>query len=72
MTEQAAGYLETCPEAKRARFRNGAEKAARGSRANAIKLKCLDCCCWNYAEVRRCEIRGCPLWPFRPGAKAQA
>lgn len=33
----------------------------------AIRLKCLDCCCGNAAEVRRCSILDCPLWPFRLG-----
>ena len=28
----------------------------------AIKLKCLDCCAWDYAEAQQCEIRSCPLW----------
>ncbi len=28
----------------------------------AIKLKCLDCVCWDYAEAKRCEINTCALW----------
>ncbi len=35
------------------------------SRKKAIRLKCLDCCCGNAYEVRKCEIRTCPLWRFR-------
>lgn len=35
----------------------------------AIKEKCLDCCCGNVAEVRRCEILKCPLYDFRTGHK---
>lgn len=58
--------LSTCPEHLRARYRRAAEASRRGSRVAAIKLKCLDCVCWNSAEVRRCEIRDCALWPFRP------
>ena len=30
----------------------------------AIKLGCLDCCAWDYAEAKRCEIKTCPLWAF--------
>lgn len=33
----------------------------------AIREKCLDCCCGNDAEVRRCETVECALWPFRSG-----
>ena len=33
----------------------------------AIREKCLDCCCGNAAEVRKCVSDGCPLWPFRMG-----
>ena len=31
----------------------------------AIREKCLDCCCGNAAEVRKCIAVDCPLWPFR-------
>jgi hypothetical protein len=33
----------------------------------AIRAKCLDCCCYQEAEVRRCTAINCPLWPFRMG-----
>lgn len=33
----------------------------------AIKLKCLDCCCGNWGEVKACTAIKCPLWPFRMG-----
>ena len=33
----------------------------------AIRLKCLDCCCDNAAEVRRCHIEDCALHVFRMG-----
>lgn len=39
----------------------------RVSRGKAIRLKCLDCCCGQAAEVRRCEITDCPLWRYRMG-----
>jgi hypothetical protein len=31
----------------------------------AIREKCLDCCCGNAAEVRKCVATDCALWPFR-------
>ena len=33
----------------------------------AIREKCLDCCCGNATEVRKCVAVDCPLWPFRMG-----
>ena len=36
-------------------------------RAKAIRLKCIDCCCGNTAEVRKCPATHCPLWRFRMG-----
>ena len=33
----------------------------------AMRVKCLECCCNNSAEVRRCHMTDCPLWPFRMG-----
>lgn len=36
-------------------------------RAKAIRLKCIDCCGGNTAEVRKCPVTHCPLWRFRMG-----
>ena len=33
----------------------------------AIRLKCLDCSCFQLGEVRDCLITTCPLYPFRLG-----
>ena len=33
----------------------------------AIKEKCMDCCCWQYSEVKKCTATKCPLYPFRMG-----
>ena len=38
-------------------------------RARAIRMKCLECCGGNSAEVRRCEISDCTLWPWRSGSR---
>jgi hypothetical protein len=37
-----------------------------GGRALAVKLKCLDCCCWQRIDVAACTATGCPLWHVRP------
>lgn len=37
------------------------------SRTKAIRQKSLECCCGNAAEVRRCQITDCTLWPWRHG-----
>lgn len=34
---------------------------------NAIKLKCLDCVCYEYTEIKKCDLESCPLWQFRLG-----
>lgn len=37
-----------------------------GSKAAAIKGKCIDCVGYGIARVRDCECDDCPLWPYRP------
>lgn len=36
-------------------------------RSKAIRLKCIDCCGGNMAEVRKCPAEKCSLWRFRMG-----
>ena len=31
----------------------------------AVRAKCLECCCYDANEVRKCVSVDCPLWPFR-------
>lgn len=45
--------------------------AERIGRAKAIRLKCLDCCCGQAAEVRKCPAVDCPLWRFRMGREVK-
>jgi hypothetical protein len=33
----------------------------------AIRARCLDCCCDQPGEVRKCTAVTCPSWPFRMG-----
>jgi len=42
------------------------------TRGKAIRLKCLDCCCGNSAEVRRCHMTNCPLHRYRLGREKSA
>ena len=42
------------------------------TRGKAIRLKCLDCCCGNNAEVRLCHATKCPLWRYRMGREELA
>ena len=35
----------------------------------AIRAKCVDCCCGNTAEVRRCPAKKCALHPYRMGKR---
>lgn len=37
------------------------------TRKKAIRLKCLDCCAGNSAEVRKCTCYNCPLYRYRMG-----
>lgn len=32
---------------------------------DAIRAKCLDCCCGQRAEVAACVVTSCALWPYR-------
>lgn len=62
---RVAALLATCPPAAQWRHAVRAEKVAKGSQAEAIRLKCLECCCFNAAEVEKCPIEGCALHEFR-------
>jgi hypothetical protein len=33
----------------------------------AIRLHCIDCCCGQIKEVRKCTATTCNLWVFRMG-----
>lgn len=37
------------------------------SYSKAIREKCLDCCCGQVKEVTLCEVKECPLFPYRFG-----
>ena len=35
---------------------------------NAIRQNCTECCAGAIAEVGRCRMITCPMWPYRMGA----
>ena len=47
------------------------QKNKKLQRSRAIKAKCLDCCCYNAAEVMKCPCKDCPLWVFRKGSPSK-
>ena len=42
------------------------------ARKKAIRLKCLDCSGGIQAEVCRCPVTNCPLWPYRKGTEQRS
>ena len=40
------------------------------TRSQAIRAKCIDCCCGQRNEVRNCTVTHCPLWIYRLGKEA--
>ena len=46
-------------------------KEKRLTRGEAIRAKCLECCCDSVPEVRSCNIKKCPLWPYRMGRESK-
>lgn len=58
--------LNTCPASQLGQFEIRARKAQK-SRAAAMRVKCFECCAWQEAEARRCEIVSCALhsWNLR-------
>ena len=39
------------------------------TRQQAIRAKCLDCCCNQQVEVRECPVKKCALWRYRMGTE---
>lgn len=60
--------LATCPQDRQDRWRSTASRVGK-SKVAAIRIKCLECCCWQEAEVRQCQIVNCALWGLGGQAK---
>ena len=41
------------------------------TRSQAIRAKCINCCCGQRNEVRLCHITDCPLWIYRMGKEVE-
>ena len=41
------------------------------TRGKAIRAKCMECMCFQAAEVRQCPATDCPLWIYRMGKEMQ-
>ena len=35
----------------------------------AIRQKCIDCTCGQFAEIRNCTVINCALYPYRMGRR---
>jgi len=33
----------------------------------AIRAKCMDCSCGQFAEIKHCTVKKCPLYEYRMG-----
>jgi len=45
------------------------EAVQKNSALLAIRAKCLDCSCGSDAEIRKCTLLHCALYPFRMGKR---
>lgn len=41
------------------------------TRGQAIRRKCLDCCCDDRTEVKLCAATQCPLYAYRLGKEVK-
>lgn len=46
-----------------------AEALQKNSALLAIRAKCLECSCGSDAEIRKCPVTYCALYPFRMGKR---
>ena len=48
-------------------FQDRISKNKKVSMSEAVRLRCLDCMCWDVKEVSKCTATECPLYLFRSG-----
>lgn len=41
--------------------------SGRVTRAAAIRIYCIECCCYQPSEVAKCHSVNCPLYRYRMG-----
>ena len=51
--------------------KNGKMKTKKLTGMLAIREKCMECCAWNTAELKKCPAEDCVLHPFRFGRNPQ-
>lgn len=56
--------LKLLEERRKLHYSNMVKNATEGSFIAMIRLNCLDCCGWDTAEPKKCEIRHCAFWPI--------
>lgn len=63
---QKAGQdiVDGIPKGFQQRYRKRAMEAPTSYPA-AILMKCLDCCAWEYGEIRECHVVACSLHRLR-------
>jgi len=54
--------LGTCPTELKSRYERLGESARKGHFTPILRLKCLECCAWQQAEVAKCHINECALY----------
>lgn len=63
--DQLKKYRDNIPDIYNGAYIKLYDKAMTGkSRVAAMKAKCLDCVCWQGAEISRCGVPTCPLYPY--------
>jgi hypothetical protein len=58
--------IESMKLATPKKYHDIVDRVGKGSAKAAIKLKCLDCVCFQKKEIRLCEQTSCGLWAYRP------
>ena len=46
---------------------NGGKREVTTTPVKAIRLFCMECMCYQKAEIPRCTAQLCPLYPYRMG-----
>jgi hypothetical protein len=62
--KKISAYVSRVPRLYRRAFQKSLD--GKSSPRQAIKQKCLDCCCFQRKEVDLCGIETCPLYAYKP------
>jgi len=70
-TKSQLENLEKARKAKKSKKKKSRKKKI-PSPLQAIRIKCRDdCCAKSTKEVKLCDIKDCPLWPYRFGMRPE-